>query len=613
MPRFVSNEQILADVAGQTVPRRFAQTVANHPDRVALRCKNPDGETWHEQTWSDYGHLAGRVAAGLRALGVGPGDRVVLMMRNRPEFHAADIGVLLLGATPISIYQSSAPEQIEYLVAHSGAVAAIVEDGGYLARFLDVRDVIPRLRHLVLIDTGPDDSGPDLGRDDLVTWVDLVAGEPLALDDCLDNLTPDDLATVIYTSGTTGPPKGVMVTQRNVCWTLRSIELLYDHGGLDTSGHWRAISYLPMAHIAERFTSHYAGIGFVMEVTTCPDTSLVTSYLGAVKPQFFFGVPRVWEKMHAGINALAGSDPERKAMLDRAVDVGHEMYELRRSGGSAGAELRAAFEETEPARALVKALVGLDQVVLAGTGAAPIPAVVLRFFDGLGVPISEVYGLSENTGPMSWEVWEHSRLGTVGRAIPGDTIELAGDGEVLLKGGNVFAGYLEDPVKTAETIDADGWMHTGDIGVLDADGYLTIVDRKKELIITAGGKNISPANLEAAIKAIPLIGQVAVVGEARPFISALLVLDPDVARVWAAAHDLGPMSLVELAAHPAVVAEVQRGLDDVNERYSNVERVKKFILLGEEWMPDSDLLTPTMKLKRRGVNSRYAAEIDAMY
>jgi long-chain acyl-CoA synthetase len=252
-------------------------------------------------------------------------------------------------------------------------------------------------------------------------------------------------------------------------------------------------------------------------------------------------------------------------------------------------------------------------VVLAGTGAAPIPSAVLRFFDGLGVPISEVYGLSENTGPMSWEVWEQSRFGTVGRAIPGDTIALGDDGEVLLKGGNVFAGYLSDPVKTAEAIDAAGWMHTGDIGVLDADGYLKIVDRKKELIITAGGKNISPANLEAAIKGIPLVGQAAVIGDGRPFISALLVLDAEAATAWATGHGLAGVSLTELAAHPDVIAEVQRELDEVNARFSNVERVKKFTLLGEEWMPDSDLLTPTMKLKRRGVNAHYAAEIEAMY
>ncbi len=614
MPRFVTNEQVLADVVGQTVPRRFAETVAANADRVALRRKDADGETWHEETWSEYAQIAGRVAAGLRALGVGPDDRVVLMLRNRPEFHAADIGVLLLGATPISIYQSSAPDQIEYLVNHSGAVAAIIEDRGYLARFLSVRAALPRLRHLVLVDAGPVDPGSDGAESDgVTTWAELLEHEPLALGDCLDNLTPDDLATVIYTSGTTGPPKGVMITQRNVCWSVRSMEYLYEAAGVDTSIGWRTVSYLPMAHIAERYCSHYAGISFAMEVTTCPDTSLVASYLGAVKPHFFFGVPRVWEKMSAGINALAGADPELKAKLDRAVDVGHELFELRRAGAVPSAELQAAFEETSPVRDLVKSLVGLDQTVLAGTGAAPIPLSVLRFFDGLAVPISEVYGLSENTGAMSWEVWEHSRFGTVGRALPGATISLAADGEVLLKGGNVFAGYLDDSVKTAETINADGWMHTGDIGILDADGYLKIVDRKKELIITAGGKNISPANLEAAIKAIPIVGQVAVIGEARPFISALLVLDTDAAPAWAAAHDLGPLSLAELAAHPTVIAEVQRGLDAVNERFSNVERVKKFTLLGEEWLPDSDLLTPTMKLKRRGVNARYAAEIDAMY
>jgi len=373
------------------------------------------------------------------------------------------------------------------------------------------------------------------------------------------------------------------------------------------------ISYLPMAHIAERLTSHYQGIFHAFEVTSCPEANQIASYLPQVRPQLFFAVPRIWEKIYAAVQARAGADPERAAAFPQALEVGAKAAEHRAKEQELPREFAPLYEKVE-AKALrpVRELLGVDAIEIAITGAAPIPIEVLGFFRALGVPLAEIYGLSETSGPMTFDAIR-VKLGTVGRGIPGCEVALADDGEVICRGGNVFRGYLNAPEKTAEVLDADGWFHSGDIGVLDDEGYLKIVDRKKELIITAGGKNISPANLEAALKSFPLIGQACVIGDQKPFISALVVLDPDVTPVWARERGIEETVLGELADHPEVLSEVERCIAEANRQFSKVEQVKKFTLLGEEWMPDSELLTPTMKLKRRGVLTRYSVEIETMY
>jgi long-chain acyl-CoA synthetase len=597
----VTSADIAAAVAGHTVATRFRDTVRRVPDRVALRWKAGDG--WAEWTWSEYADRACRMAAALSGLGVRHGDRVVLMMRNRAEFHVADIAALLVGATPVSIYNSSAPEQVQYLVEHCGAVAAIVEDVGYLERVLEVRSTLPKLAHVAIID---DDANVP---DEVLRWDSLLATEPLDLDAAAATARQDDLATIIYTSGTTGPPKGVMLDHANIVWTVHC--LVRAMTGVDVEFS-RVVSYLPMAHIAERMTSHYQGIAVAYEVTTCPEPGTVAAYLPEVRPEIFFAVPRVYEKMHAGVRAVTAAHPEQQAALDAAVPVGERAAEYRARDEALPSELAAGYERAKPVLDVVRAQLGLDQVKAAISGAAPLPVEVLRFFRALGVEMSEIYGLSETSGPMTWAPFR-VKIGWVGPPIPGCEVTLADDGEVLARGGNIFRGYLNDPERTAEALDADGWLHTGDIGVFDDDRYLKIVDRKKELIITAGGKNISPANIEAALKAFPLIGQVCVIGDNRPFVSALVVLDPEVAAAWANQHGLEGKTLAELASDPAVIAEIDRNIASANQQFSNVERVKKFTLLGEEWLPDSELLTPTMKLKRRGINQRFAREIEAMY
>ena len=596
-----TKDELDRKVEGQTIASRWLETVAAHPDNVALRSK--DGDRWVEWTFADLGDRVARAAAGLRTLGVGPGDRVLLMMRNIPEFHIVDMAAVMCGATPISIYNSSSPEQVSYLAGHSAAKVAIVEDMGYAERFTLVRDQLTALEHVILLTDPGGAAGPDL-----LPASTLTDPETLDLAATAARLSSDMLATVIYTSGTTGPPKGVMLTHRNVVWTAQGyLDLL----GIDPAG-FRAISYLPMAHIAERMSSYYLACLGGFEVTTCPDPSRIAAYAREVHPETMFGVPRVWEKLHAGVEAALSADPEAKTKFDEAVAAAIPIVE-RRTTGTASAEDDAtwAFLD-EVAFSQVRQMVGLDALRFAVTGAAPIPPELIRWYRAIGVPMSEIYGLSETTGPMTWDPYA-VKVGTVGRPFPGVEVILAEDGEVCCRGGNVFAGYLDDPAKTAEALDADGTFHSGDIGVVDDDGYLRIVDRKKELIITAGGKNISPANLEAALKTIPAVGQACAVGDQRPFVSALIVLDPEVAPGWFNAQGIEGGSLTELAVDPKAQDMLQRAVDEVMLRFSNVERVKKVEVLSEEWLPDGDELTPTSKLKRRSILAKYADRIERIY
>jgi long-chain acyl-CoA synthetase len=331
-----------------------------------------------------------------------------------------------------------------------------------------------------------------------------------------------------------------------------------------------------------------------------------------VRPQIMFGVPRVWEKIYAGVQAALAADPEKKAQFDEAVAAAIPISERRTLGGATDDDEATYTFLDEVAFSGVRSLVGLDAVEYAISGAAPIPAELISWYRAIGVPLSEIYGMSESTGPMTWEP-TRVKAGTVGVAFPGTDCFLAEDGEVCIRGGNVFLGYLDEPEKTAEALDADGTLHSGDIGEFDDEGYLRIIDRKKELIITAGGKNISPSNLEAALKLIPLVGQALAIGDNRPFVSALVVLDAEVAPVWAREHSIQFDTLADLAAHPDVVAEIERGVTEVMAGFNNAERVKKVTVLSEEWVPDSEELTPTSKLKRRGIHAKYAEQIEALY
>ncbi|HVS67185.1 MAG TPA: long-chain fatty acid--CoA ligase [Mycobacteriales bacterium] len=569
----------------------FLQTVARQPDDVAVR--ELHGE---QMTWSQYAHRAARFAGGLRASGVADGARVVLMFRNRLEFHVVDLGVLAAGATPISIYNSSSPEQIAYLVNHCKAEVAVIEDV-FAERVLAAAADCPALRSVVVLGDAPQGT---------IEWERVASGEPVDLAAVAANTDPGSLATVIYTSGTTGPPKGVMLTHRNI---IAASTAFTSYIGRETDEGRRLISYLPMAHIAERMVTHYSPILRGSEVVPMMELTELPTYLTAVRPGGFFGPPRVWEKLVAGVKAqVAARDETTQAQFAEAMKIGRQVQQLRARGEAPTGELAEAWEFVDAmVFAPIRAAIGLDEAEFVFSGAAPVPPEVIDFLRDIGLPMSEVYGMSENCGGMTWEPFL-VKTGRVGTAYPGVEVITAEDGEVLCRGPIVFPGYLDDPERTAEALDADGWLHTGDIGEFDEDGYLKIVDRKKELIITAGGKNVSPANVESVLKTVPLVGQAMSVGDNRPYLVALLTLDPD-----AVSGRFPGRPLAEVAADPEVIREIADGVAEASERLSRVERPRRIVVLGEEWLPDSDMLTPTMKLKRRGVLGHYGDVVEAMY
>ena len=611
MARDLKSERAEIDQAarGHTVLTNFEQTCNAIPDQDALKWKDASG-TWRSLTWSQYRQQVRNAAAGLKALGFRPGEFAVIMSRNRPEHLIADLGVLHARGVPVSLYNTLAPEQVQYIANHCDAVVAIVEDAAFLSKFEAVRDQLPRLRAVIVMDPA------DVALDDRVTnWESLLwrgkaadDRDPGAFEEWR-RVTPDDLATLVYTSGTTGPPKGVMEAHSNICWMAESATAF-----LNRTGH-RHISYLPFAHVFERFVGHYGAIRQQSIVHFCPDPAQLFAYAAEVRPTSLIGVPRVWEKLQAGLTAGIQADPDeqRRGAILQAIEVGRKLVKLRQARQDPSAELLAMAERARPVWMAIRAKVGLEDLEWAITGAAPINPEVIEFFQALEINLWEGWGMTECTVGATYNPLEAIKNGTVGIADPGVEMKIADDGEVLLRGGNLMRGYYKQPEKTAETIDSEGWLHTGDVGTIDDEGYLRIIDRKKELIITAGGKNISPANLEALLKQHPLVGQAAVIGDRRPYVAALIVLDQEVAPLWARKAGITFDTLAELAEHPAVRAEIQKVVDETNRHVSQVEGVKRFTILPVEWTAESAELTPTLKLKRRVISEKYAGEIEAMY
>jgi long-chain acyl-CoA synthetase len=601
--------QIEQAIEGKTLCTAFAETVARLGDTEALAGRGPNGEM-RSYTWNQYREGVRAVALGLRALGIAPKNFGVIMARNRPEYVIADLGVVHLGATPVGLYNTLAPEQISYIANHCDARVAIVENAAFLAKFQAVRAELPKLERVVLLDGGSDDPWT-------ITWDELLATgraaaerEPGAFDALWQAVKPDDVLTLIYTSGTTGPPKGVIDTHRSALWDLQSMS-----GVVATSEQDRVISYLPLAHAADRVLNYYASVTSGHTTVFCSEVTQILQTVLDVRPTVFGGVPRIWEKLHAGLTSAITKEPDeqRRRMVLGALEVARTVVALEQRGEPVPAELEQRRAMAEPIFAAIRARIGLDRAKNTVTGAAPTPREVIEFFHAIGIRISEVWGMSEIGAVGTRNPPDRIKIGSIGTALPGAELRLAPDGELQIRGGMVMRGYYKEPEKTAETIDADGWLATGDIATVDADGYYTIVDRKKELIITAGGKNISPANLEGLLKANSLIGQACVIGDNRAYLTALIVLDGQVAPAWAAAHGLTGKSIAELAASPEVQAEVARAVAAVNERVSRVENVRKWTILPTEWTAESEELTPTLKLKRRVIHDKYGKEINAMY
>jgi long-chain acyl-CoA synthetase len=582
-----------------TVAEAFRITAAERAGEVAIRTK----EDAFTITWGELRERVDALAGGLAKLGVGRGDTVALMLSNRPEFHLCDLAAMMLGATPFSIYNTYSPEQIRYLLTDAEAKVLICEQQ-YLPQVLEAREGVPALEHVIAID-GEAPQGT-------LALADVEGSNPdFDVDASVAQLQGSDVLTLIYTSGTTGPPKGVQLIHRNLLAALEGLDEL-----IEFPENGRVISWLPAAHVAERNAHHYLPIVFGLQITCCDDPRQVLSYLPEVKPSWFFAVPRIWEKLKAGLETMLAAQPdEQREKVQSAIEASLRKVRLEQAGEPVPDELAEQVARADAAIfAGLRTMLGLDEVEAINVGAAPTPVEVLEFFHAIGLPLAELWGMSETCGAGSVNPTRKIKIGTVGPAAPGIELKLDEDGEVLIKSDVVMLGYRNLPEKTAETFTEDGFLRTGDIGQFDEDGYLKIVDRKKELIISAGGKNMSPANIEATLKtASPLIGQACCIGDMRPYNTALIVLDPDFAPMWAQNQGIEDTTLEQLAHDERVRAAVQEGIDTANVKLAKVEQVKKFTIVEGDWLPSGDELTPTMKLKRKPIAEKYAGAIDAMY
>jgi long-chain acyl-CoA synthetase len=579
----------------------FQVTASERPDQVAIRTKGDELTI----TWGEYAERVKKLAAGLAALGLERGQTIGLMLNNRPEFHLVDTAAMHLGATPYSVYNTYTAEQIEYLVTDADNTI-IVTEGAYLDTVMKVKEACSSVEHVIDVEGS--------GREGTMSLDELEAAgkDDFDFDAAWRAVEPDDVLTLIYTSGTTGPPKGVQIMHKNELVAGRSFDQI-----IQFPDGASVVSYLPMAHIAERSCSQYLPIMFGFTVTDCPNAREVVGYLPDVRPSWFFSVPRIFEKLKAALEAgmAAEQDEQKKQATEWAIGVGLKKVRAEQAGEEVPAELAEEYEKADSmVLSTIRERLGLDRLEALNVGAAPCPAEVIEFFHALGLPLAELWGMSETCGAGCCNRPDHIKIGTVGPAAPGVELKLGEDGELLMKSGVVMKGYRNDEEKTRETIDSDGFLHTGDIAEIDDDGFVKIVDRKKELIINAAGKNMSPANIEAKVKTSSgLIGQAICIGDRRPYNVALITLDPDVAPGFAKEHGISDTSPEALASEQAVIDEVQAGIDRGNEQLARVEQIKKFKILPTDWEPGGDELTPTMKLKRKPIHEKYADEIEELY
>jgi long-subunit acyl-CoA synthetase (AMP-forming) len=587
-----------SSLAAGTLAEAFQRTAARCADRPALRTR--DGSV--RLTWAQYAERVRSVAAGLAALGVTRGQAVAIMLSNRPEFQIVDSAALHLGATPFSIYSSYPPAQVVRLLAAAES-RVIVTERAMLPTVLEAARS-GGAEHVVVVD----------GTGEGMTLAELEAGAApdFDFDAAWRAVNAEDVLTIIFTSGTTGPPKGVELTHANMLATLRAYSEVI---GFPRDG--RVISWLPMAHIAERACSHYLPIAWGYEATCIADPREAIAALGEVRPTWFFGVPRTWEKLKASVEAAIEAEPdgERRATAWAAIATGLERTRAIQAGRRLPPAVEARYWELDKlVLSPIRRRLGLDEASAINAGAAPTAPEVIEFFHALGLPLAELWGLSESCAAGTVNAPGGIRIGTVGRALPGFELKLDQKGELLLRGPGVMSGYRGEPERTREVLDEDGWLRTGDLARIDADGYVTIVGRSKELIVSAAGENISPATIESALKtSCSLIGHAVAIGDRRPYNVALVTLDPHGARVFASRLGLPTESLEDLAEIRAVRNTVAQGVELANLKLAQMEQVQRFHLLGLDWQPGGDELTPTSKLKRQPIAEKYSREIEALY
>ena len=595
-----------AEVEGKTIVDYLDRNAQRYGDQPAIHFKDGD---WESLTWKQYRQAVHEAAAGLQDLGVGEDDFVAIMAGNRPEHVIADYAAIHSGATAVTIYSTLAAGQIQYIADNCKATVAILENLEFMKRWEEIRTELPNLRYVVLMSGAENYDTAEW----VLSWEDLLtrgrsrlSADPEAVKRAAEAITPSTLATLIYTSGTTGTPKGVMISHRNVVWTAECLRRAAD---LDLGP--RMVSYLPLAHIAERLATHYLATYLAGQVWYCPNLAGVLEYIQEARPTVFVGVPRVYEKFHSRLVArFEETHGVKKALLDRALAANRKRV-LAEQEGKSGPMLAGVLDSIVLSK--VREQLGMDQVEIAITAAAPINPDLILFFQTLGIPLHELYGMSETTGPATTNLSGAFRIGSVGKALPGVEVELGEDDELLMRGGVITDGYYKLPVDTAESFDSEGWLHSGDLARIDDQGYVWIIGRKKEIIITAGGKNVAPAKLETILGNHPLISKACMIGDGRKFLAMIIALDHEEAPAWATSNGLEYHDLASFSQLPQVRAEVERAVHEANQSVSPVEQVKKWIVVPDEWTPDSGEVTPSLKLKRKVVMDKYLDEIESLY
>jgi long-chain acyl-CoA synthetase len=599
-------------VPGDTMAAMCVNAVAARGDAVWLRQKRYG--IWQSTTWRGFGDAVREVAMGLVALGFEPGECASILSNTRCEWMFGDFGVLCAGGVSNGIYPTDAPAQVEYLLDDSASVYVFVEDEEQLDKVLEIRARLPRLRRIVVFDM----EGLSRFSDPQVMSLDAlralgrehVAAHPQEFDRRVASRRPQDVAVLIYTSGTTGRPKGAMLTHHNLVYTVRGYNQV-----VAQDEHDERIAFLPLCHVAERLGGSFFGLytGSKLNFVENPDT--VPENVREIAPTVFTAVPRVWEKFYSGVTiALAEATRLQQLAYRWAIGVGHRVADRFVAGQPVPARLKLAYRL---ARVLalnnVRRLIGIDRARFLVTGAAPISPDLVRWYLALGVPMCEVWGQTESCGAATATPAQRIKPGRIGPAAPYCEVRVDDRGELLIRGPCVFKGYLNQPEKTAETIDRDGWLHTGDVGEVDADGYFRITDRMKDIIITAGGKNITPSEIENELKFSPYVTDAVVIGDRRPYLTALIMIDQDNVEKYAQDHDVPFSNYASLTRAREVVELIQGEVDRVNRKFARVEQVKRFRLLEQRLTADDEELTPTMKLKRALVHRKYAAVIDEMY
>jgi long-subunit acyl-CoA synthetase (AMP-forming) len=584
----------------RTVHTLFAETVAAHGDQPAYMAKR--GGRWEATTWRTYRDQVHQVARGLMHLGVGPGANVSVIGFNRPEWFLADLGAFFNDTATTEIYTTSSPEQCQYIIDHSDSVAVVVEDAEQLAKIQAVRDQLPKLKAIVLMEGSGE--GDDVHTfEALRGFAEQVPAEDLQAR--IDAQQPDDVCTLIYTSGTTGPPKGVMISHGNI---LRPGAALI--ATLQLERH-HVISYLPLSHIAEQVVSLHGPMVTGGCTWFAESFEKLGENLRDARPHLFLGVPRVWEKIQEKMVAAGKDAPWLKKKIAawarrKGLEGGYAIQEGRPLPRGYGLADKLVFSK-------VRERLGLDRCQLAVTSAAPIGRSTLEFFLSLGIPLLELYGMSEVTEAATISLPDRYKTGKAGFALPGTELKIAADGEVCMRGFHVCQGYWKNEEATRATIDEEGWLHSGDIGELDAEGFLQITDRKKELIITAGGENIAPQLIEGQLKSIPVVSQAVVVGDRRKYLAALLTLDPEKVADEAVLASSNAKTPAEASTCEAFQRHLQTQVDEVNATLARVQTIKKWSILPAELTVESGELTPTMKLRRKEIGARHAEVIESLY